>query len=415
MRITSADLLVMISGLVVASSVSCGVARQPLPARDQQPIAGAEPEGEPPGEPLGLAICRTIKSDDNLILSPVSVVAALEFALAGAKGKTAEEIRSRLLPEDRGKVRILFGKDQPQDKGEVQLTTASAIWLDEGYIFSRLFRDALGEFDTSFDNLPFGQNPLAAVGVINSWVRDKTHGEIKELYPEGKGLEPTVRLIITNAIAFKAAWSHPFLPRATREEEFTVQAGQGAVKTPMMHQTHEFRYAEDDGTKYLEMPYADPRYVMLLVLPKTGGSLSDAERRLFAVCQGPPAPVELRQASVNVAVPKFTARGRLNLRPSLEALGLKTPFIQGLADFSGMVSEDARELYISEILQEAFVEVNERGSRAAAATGLSVGITSAESVNRVEEFKADRPFVFAIVDTKEHAALFVGRIVDPRH
>ena len=229
-----------------ARIVLTAAAQQPVPDRVDRQGVGERPGDDARQAPLGVALYRQVKAEGNLILSPV-IPSPRSVRAHRHRWQDRGGDRARLQPEDNDKVQALFGKDRSKSDGKVQLTSASAfLGVDEGYTFSQSFRDAFGGFDTTLDQLPFRGNPRGAVQAINSWVKAKTHGAIKKLYPEDRGPELSVRMVITNAVTFESGWSHPFPRVRNREEEFVPQ-GLKAVRVPMMHQTQEFRYAEDDG------------------------------------------------------------------------------------------------------------------------------------------------------------------------
>lgn len=178
-----------------------------------------------------------------------------------------------------------------------------------------------------------------------------------------------------------------------------------------MHLTHDLPYAEDDAAQYLELPYTDPRFTMVVVLPKPEKGLGVAEDRLLEAC-GDTLPVEFRLTTVEVTLPRFTLRKRWDLKPVLVGLGMRSAFEPGQADLSGVTGGKA-DLTISAVTQEALVEVDEAGCRAAATTGISLGITATAPAENIVRFRADRPFVFAVTDRQNRAVLFVGRLVDP--
>jgi serpin B len=353
------------------------------------------------------------RAEGNLVFSPWSASKSLEMALAGARGSTEQEIRLVLGSEAGAKSPGQSVEARSTTSGAgARLTVASSVWTETRIPVAESFRLALlHAFHAELRKAPFHEQPLAAAREVNSWVAEATRGEIRELFPGGQGINSSTQLLIANAVSFEAAWHSPFQKRATRSERFTIDGKRG-LDVPMMHQAGRFPYAEDARAQYLELPYADPRYALLLILPRPETRLADVEHNLFEVFREKPV-FGLLECAVRIAVPRFTIRSRLDMRQPLTTLGVRSAFTAGQADLSGMVEGGGRDLSISAILQEALIEVNEAGSRATAATGLSAGITSTESVKEVKSFRADRPFEFAILEKNDRIVLFAGRLVSP--
>jgi serpin B len=359
-------------------------------------------------------VCRELgRGGMNLVFSPQSASTSLQMALAGARGATEREIRQVLGLEAGAPPPGSSTPGGPGASGTAaRLLVANSLWTEPGTRISAPFRQVLAEsFHAEIRNAPFREKPRGAAQEINSWVAEATKGEIRELFPGGEGIDPTTRLLIANAVFFEAAWKYPFQKRATRSERFTIDE-KHSLDVAMMHQTGRFPYGEDKLAQYLELPYDDARYALLLILPRAGIRLAEVEHSLFEALREKPA-VALAGSAVRVAVPRFTIRSRLDLKQPLVRLGVRSAFVPGQADFSGMVESGARDLSITAILQEALIEVDEAGSRAAAATGLSIGITAAAPVTEFKTFRADRPFAMAILDRQDRVVLFAGRVVRP--
>ncbi len=251
------------------------------------------------------------------------------------------------------------------------------------------------------------EQPAAASQEINRWVEKQTADKIKDLI-KPSDLDRDTRLVLTNAIYFKGDWTKPFHDRNTREEDFTVSA-QKKVKVPLMQQTAAFGYQEEETLQVLEMPYAGRELAMVVLLPKNADGLAELEK---AISTEKLAGLLARLATGDVItfLPKFKLETSFELKPTLQALGMKLPFSG--ADFSGINSQE--ELEISTVIHKAYVDVNEQGTEAAAATG--VVVTRAMAVRRPEPipvFRADHPFLFLIRDTRSGAILFLGRVEDP--
>jgi serpin B len=351
----------------------------------------------------------------NLFFSPYSIATALAMVYEGARVDTAKEIAATFhLPEDatarRSGFAALHNALNAPDSA-YKLSVANALWVQRDYPltpeFPRIVEEYYGGGATPVD---FAGDTEGARVTINDWVAKRTQDRIKDLFAP-RTLDPLTRLVLTNAIYFKGTWTKPFDKRDTLDKDFFT-AGGGTVTASLMHlHTPEakFGYAEADGIQLLELPYEGGKLCMLVLLPKLG-ELDQLEKLL-----SPAKLAAWRQAlvtqRVNVTLPKFTVDTKYDLNDTLAALGMPSAFKPGVADFTGM--EPKRELYIQLVVHQAFVEVNEEGTEAAAATGAAVGMTSAPRPVPVPEFKADHPFLYLIVEKDHGTVLFLGRLQTP--
>ncbi len=248
----------------------------------------------------------------------------------------------------------------------------------------------------------------AASQEINRWVEKQTADKIKDLIkPSDLGRD--TRLVLTNAIYFKGDWVKPFDNKDTRPEDFTVSA-EKKVKVPLMQQKASFGYRQEETFQVLEMPYAGQELSMVVLLPKKADGLAELEKALSAQrLTGLLSTLGRRE--VVTFLPKFKLEAYFELKPTLEALGMKLAFA-GQADFSGINSEE--ELSVSAVIHKAYVDVNEEGTEAAAATAVVVArATVMRRPEPIPVFRADHPFLFLIRDTRSGAILFLGRVEDP--
>jgi len=354
---------------------------------------------------------------ENLFYSPYSISLALAMTYAGARGQTeaqmTEALRFRLAQED---LHAAFnaldqelaqrGEDaEGKDEEGFRLNIANAIWGQEDYEFLSSFLDVLAEnYGAGLRILDFAEAPEASRVAINEWISEQTEGRIEDLVPEG-AIDPLTRLVLTNAIYFNAAWANPFQERATRERPFTRLDG-SEVPVPMMHQTTPFLYAAGEDFQAVQLHYDGYDMSMVVVVPRQGDFEAFEESldggRMQAIIE------ELERREVALAMPKFEFDASFGLKEALSALGMPQAFT-GDADFSGMTG--SQDLFISEVLHEAFVSVDEEGTEAAAATAVIMP-TSAMPEEPVE-LTIDHPFIFLIRDIQTGAVLFVGRVLDP--
>lgn len=354
---------------------------------------------------------RLSAGDGNLFYSPYSIESALAMTSAGARGPTAEEMArvlhytldaKRLYPAFAELTRDLNGRGLPRD---YQLNVAQSLWGDTGLTtnpdFDRLIRT---HFGARLRGVKFHEKPGEARQQINRWVEERTNNRVKNLLGELDVTQLT-RLVLVNAIYFKAAWQHPFLKDKTRDDVFHA-AGKD-VQIKMMHQSDSFRYAEDADTQVLELPYENDELSMVVFLPRDKKGVAKLEQTLTA------AQVEgwlgkLAPRSVDVALPRFKVEARFELQRTLSEMGMPLAF-SPMADFSGISTSEA--LMISKVIHQAFVNVDEEGTEAAAAT--VVVMMRASDGGKSVPFRADHPFVFLIRDKATGTILFAGRVNDP--
>ena len=354
---------------------------------------------------------------DNIFFSPWSISSALAVTYEGAKGSTADEIRSVFhFPADESTMRN--GYQEITDginsgNSGFTLKTANALWAEETYTFLPSYLDTADRYYSArVTNLNFVNSPEESRQTINRWVEDQTAHRIKNLLPAGSIL-PETTLVITNAIYFKGTWATEFNEEDTASEDFRVSPTT-TISVPMMKQTAEgaeFWYAETSSFQVLGMPYTSQggKELSMLVLLPTDGDLEGAEESLDAgTISG------LRQAldyqEVKVWFPKFKLETGYQMADMLSEMGMPSAFNPGVADFSGM--DGTKSLAISQVFHKAYVDVNEEGTEAAAATAVVMDRSIAPA-DPVPVFRADHPFIFLIVDNENGNILFMGRVTNP--
>lgn len=355
------------------------------------------------------------ESDGNLFYSPYSIYTALMMTYAGAAGQTAEQMKQALeitVPEGEAHAALnalnLTLKNNSMFDGApvFSFNVANQLWGQKDFAFNEQFLNTLSAYyDANLKTVDFRDSENARA-LINLWVAAQTNDKIKDLIPEGV-LNALTRLVLTNAVYFKAAWMNQFDPANTAPGTFTLSDG-SQVDVPMMRAQRSMQAFVDEQFAVVELPYVGGRYSMALVMPAQDGlaefeSSLDAER-LNKILGS------LSTASVTLSLPKFKLESSFGLSEAMKTLGMTDAFTPGLADFSGM--EGTRNLYISDLLHKAYVDVNEEGTEAAAATAVVVGMTSMPAESYTIDF--DRPFLFLIRDIQTNAILFMGRMADPR-
>ena len=357
----------------------------------------------------------------NVVFSPSSILTALAMTYAGAAGTTAEEMASTLhfslqgdaLHQALGSLDATLESrswQQTSVQGEpegVLLKTANSLWAQQDLLFEQPFLDTLAaNYGAGVRLVDFTTAVETVRAAINEWVSDQTNTKIPELIPEGV-LDELTRLVLVNAVYLDATWASQFDPLATADGEFTTLAG-NKVTTPMMHQTVPLAYAAGEDWQAAELPYLRDELAMLLILPEPS-AFAQVEARLATGLMDDVVGGLVSGYDVNLTLPKFTFRTQAALNVPLLTLGMTTPFDPSAADFSGMTTQAS--LYISDVIHEAFIEVDEEGTEAAAATAVAMRLTAAPSES--VELTVDRPFLFAIRDRDTGAILFWGRVTDP--
>jgi len=355
----------------------------------------------------------------NIFFSPVSISTALAMTYAGAKGETAKEMAEVLhfgLPQEKlhpayKKILSLFNDPAGTDSRSYDLTVANALWGLKGYKWLDSFLNVTRKnYGAGLREVDFVKATEKARNTINTWVEKETNGKIKDLIPKDV-LNPLTRLVLTNAVYFNGTWTEKFKKRNTRNQDFTVSSGT-KKQVPLMHQTKHFKYTEAKGVKALEMRYKGNDLSMVVILPDTKDGFAALEQGLtkdtISSLIG-----KLKYERVSVTIPKFKMTSTFSLKDVLSSMGMKKAFIFGTADFSGMngVTSGLERLYISAVIHKAFVDVNETGTEAAAATAVVMAAGCAP--RRPKTFQADHPFLFLIRDMRTGSILFMGRVMDP--
>ena len=347
---------------------------------------------------------------ENVFFSPFSISAAMGMTYAGAKGNTEKQMASTLhfsLPQGdlHAAFSLLSDQLEPAEGKGYKLSIANALWGQRGYPFTTDFLSLVNKnYGGGFRVVDFANDTESSRQTINRWVESKTNDKIKDLLQQGDVTYLT-RLVLTNAIYFKGDWAAKFKKEETRTAPFYVRPDQ-TVEVPMMRQTGRFSYAAVAGGQVLEMPYVGSELSMVVLLPKDGADGLGTELTPVLLDSWLDA---LSEQAVAISLPRFKLQTRYGLADTLAGMGMPDAFELPPADFSGMTG--GKDLYITKVIHQAFIEVNEEGSEAAAATGVVMGMKSAPVV--VNEFKADRPFVFLIRHKATGAILFLGRVANP--
>ena len=355
------------------------------------------------------------KSEEgNIFFSPFSISTAMAMVYEGAEGKTAKEIKSvfgfpKYDNSRRNQYSNLLSDINKKDK-EYALKTANALWAEQDFQFLDEYLTTVEKYyGGKTTNLDLINEPEASRLIINNWVEDKTNDKIKDLLPEGV-IDADTRLVLTNAIYFKAKWLIQFDADKTSDENFRVNPDK-RIKVPMMQPTSQkstFNYTQNKDLQILEMPYAGEDLSMLILLPLDDDI--EALENSFTIEKLTEWKKSLRKRRVKIYIPKFKFETKYFMKNTLSDLGMPTAFTYS-ADFSGMTGK--KNLIIDKVIHQAFIEVNEEGTEAAAATGIGIKRTSMPPPTPI--FKADHPFIFLIHQKDTGNILFMGRVSNPNN
>jgi serine protease inhibitor len=377
---------------------------------------------------------QLIEGDDNLFYSPYSISTALAMTYGGARGQTASAMADTLhflLPDEslhaafsnlaaelasREKEGTIVTSSDPVSGPETQtvdnfrLSIVNALWGQQGYDFLPDYLALVEEnYGGALRTLDFIGETEPSRLAINDWVSDQTEQRIKDLLAPGI-ITPDTRLVLTNAIYFKAYWDSQFQKENTGDDTFHLIDG-GEVTVPLMDQQEHFAYGEGSDYQAVRLPYMGGEVAMVVLLPKDG-EFADFEasltaERLAEIKSG------LETRLVNVTLPKFESENEFDLKDTLKRMGMASAFSDS-ANFSVMTSEN--NLAISDVIHKTFVLVDEEGTEAAAATAVIMGITSAQDLPEPPQpviFRVDRPFIYLIQDIETGTILFMGRMMNP--
>jgi serpin B len=359
------------------------------------------------------------RTEGNLVFSPYSAAVALAMTRNGAAGETLDQMSAVLHANQAGDLDAgLNAIDQAlatrpgeykwaDETVKLELATANQLWGQRDYPFHDAFLDKLAaSYGAGIRLVDYIKATEDARKAINAWVSDQTRERIPELIPEGV-LDSDTRLVLTNAIYLNAPWMHRFNKDATAPGPFTRLEG-STVEARLMRLSEELRFAKGSGYQAVELPYIDGSLSMLVIVPDSG-KFADFQSA-FSADTLETIVSDLKTAQVKLAFPRFEYRTQASLKDALKEMGMSIAFEPGLADFSAM-SPDGKNLFIQDVIHEAFIAVDEDGTEAAAATAVVVGRTSAPQ--DIVELTVDRPFLYAIRDNDTGAILFLGRLLDP--
>ena len=402
------------------------------PAPTENPPPVNPPEGKPPKAKAGTPFARLmasqnrvasdlyargIEGDDNFVMSPMSISLAFGMVYAGAQGNTQKEMAATFRYDvPQSEIHAAFSKAlqgwNSSDKRPYELAVANRLFGEKSYDFKKPFLGITSQqYGAELERLDFRSAAEPSRLHINQWIADATNDHILDLLPKDS-IQKDTALVLTNAVYFKGKWKQAFDKNSTAAADFTTPTK--TVKAKMMHLRGRHRFAHVGGVKMLEMAYQGDKLAMQLVLPDHKQGLGALEGRLAAGALDELAS-GLGSREVIVAVPRFTIAPTkaLDLTKVLKDMGMVDAWSRRSANLRGIANVPPNvNLFISTAVHKAFIEVQEEGTVAAAAT--AIGIVGATSVAPPpEHFEADHPFIFIIRDLETNAILFMGRVNDP--
>ena len=370
---------------------------------------------------VDLYVRLSAEKPGNLFFSPASIGTALAMTYSGAAGETAKEMARTLhYPLAADKLGPVYSAlintwNHPTESGRSQdkraafeLIVANRLWGGKNFGFKTGFLALVKQnYGASVGELDFTKTDKSC-RIINDWVAQQTKDKIKNLITK-EALNERTRLVLTNAIYFKSSWAAKFDEADTRDVPFKLTSRM-SVDVPMMIQQENFGYMENDDLQLLELSFNGYALSMVVLLPKPGRE-ADAQKSLTSASLDQWLKA-LKPSLVKVTLPKFKFSGEFMLADTLKAMGMADAFTNG-ADFSGMTEKE--QLFISQVIHKAFVDVDENGTEAAAATAVTMVAPTAALVRpNPKVFNADHPFVFLIRHNSTGQILFMGRLANPK-
>jgi serine protease inhibitor len=411
-------LILALAGLPLAALALSACATKPVGALSAPSAASRLGEeaavmtADLTGRALGVRLYDQLRAaDDNVVISPVSLMGAFGVVSSGARGETRTAILNSLgLPQADmlnadlgGLLRMLEVEDDA-----TTLSVANAVWVQQDFTLNPAFvQTAERDYGAQARTVDFRGSPQQAADEINAWVSEETRNRIPELITTSS-INDATRLVVTNAVYFLGDWLHPFNASSTSEEAFRLADG-STTPIPLMFQRGSFRLLETDQFQAIDLPYDNARLAMTVLLPRKPNDLRALEAGLDAGLPGWLARLDAEQPrTVQLYLPKIETGLSYELVPQLMTLGMGVAFTPA-ADFRGIADAP---LAIGQVVHKTFLRIDEKGTEAAAATGIAIEVTSAPATPP-PTFRADHPFLFLIRDRETGAVLFLGRISRP--
>lgn len=347
-------------------------------------------------------ILKFMPDDKNYMVSPFSLKMAMSLAANGADGTTKDEILTAFGIDNLDSYNTAAKEliERYEGTSSVKLNVANSIWLNKDVAGKDIkFTDEYKKLVSEYYKGTASEEDAKNIAMkINSWVEKKTNNKIKNLLPEG---DAKFLSVLVNTIYFKGEWAEQFEEYATKEEDFTDRNGK-VEKTDFMHKTERYRFYEDENMKMVRVPYKGGKTAMYLVLPTNEDKMDIAT-----------ALDNMNSYKVRLSFPKFKTEYSLSFKEILKHIGIEKAFEKWEAEFDEVMFKGVKEgenVYVDDVLQKTFIEVDENGTEAAAATAVIMNKETSigPGMEEIKEFKADRPFIYFIRDDVTHEVLFIG-------
>lgn len=402
------NLLVALT-LTVLSSCSSD-STMPQGPEPERPFTIQEKDVARANTAFGLNLLQQVNGTEpngNLLLSPLSISMALGMTLNGAATSTFDAMRQTLAfaGQSQNEINVAYNgllKQLRARDPKIEIGIANSMWYNTGFAVLPTFSDTVRHyFDAEVRQLNFAS--ATSPSVINNWVSQKTGGRIKELIDQISAEEV---MFLINAVYFKGPWARTFEEGMTRAAPFRRPDG-STVSAQMMTADGGYAFVRNDNVQAVELLYGDSAFSMVLIAPAQGTALAPVAA-LLEPARWAALMSSLQPARIMLSMPKFRFTYEKALKDALSALGMGVAFDPQRADLSRIANVRPENLYISRVQHKTFIDVHEKGTEAAGATAVGVGVTSLPP-----EVKFDRPFIFAIRERSTGTLLFVGRVTDP--
>lgn len=405
---------VFICLLILLLAIGCGKDNESEKPDDQPVHVNVEDYEQliEPNNILGFSLLDKVEPDEkgNIFISPTSALTALLMAYNGAEAMTKKEMEEALkldglTVDEMNKANRALVDMLTKDSEGFELSIANSIWLNEEYHFTEPFeKKAIDYFDAEISEINVSDN--ASVNRINNWVNDSTNGKIEEIIEAP--LHPDMVALLINALYFNGKWAHEFDEANTENSIFYTPDDDKDI--PFMMLEGELEYMENEMVQAVKLPYGKGEMNMQVILPNEGVTLDEVAIEMNAE-SWKELQTQFKETNGIIKLPKFQIEYETILNESLQQLGINTAFDNKEADFSQMIEEEA-PLWIHEVKQKTFINVNEEGSEAAAATSVEMRTTSA-IIGDDFYMEVNRPFLFTISMEDSNTILFIGLISSP--
>jgi serpin B len=403
--------------LLSACGSSASIAKSDLPRNTAPNVASDDIHSlTDDNNAFALDLYQSLRAEEgNLVYSPYSISLILAMIYVGARGETESQMAQTMHFPTQNKLHSALnaldlelakrGKAKSKEETPLQLDVANAVWTEQTFPFLKDYLDVIAQnYGAGIQLADFIDQHEAVRKEINGWVSKKTNDKIQNLIPNGV-LDPGTKMVLVNAIYFKADWLHPFDSNNTSDAPFYLLDGSDVHVKMMSQRLFGMAYARGNGCQAIELPYQGETAAMDIIVPDEG-KFSEFESTLNSQKLTEILSTLQPNGDLELGLPKFTFSTDFDLKDRLIAMGLSDAFDPDRADFSAMTG--GRDLYIDTVMHKAFVAVDEKGTEAAAATAGAM-IESAPAVT----LTIDRPFIFVIRDLPSGQILFIGRVLNP--